>query len=235
MASAGITLGGARYFGQLSPTELRDLERNALRASDEQMAKAAAQLQDAFQGHYYAWFGGWALKLRGSRRKTRDLDLLVLADNVGQVRAILAPCAWAILSYYEITGSIQERMFVDIGEGGQVVGVDIVLSGQLNTPCLGDDGSIELIEPRFETPQGDQVPVIDLTWQVEGKLGTWMSRKKLSDYEDLEFLCRTYGSSISEWSENLPKAWRHEFYGVFKASVEDEAAREDIKRTLSLT
>jgi uncharacterized protein YuzE len=27
-------------------------------------------------------------------------------------------------------GSIQERMFVDIGEDGQVVGVDIVLSGK---------------------------------------------------------------------------------------------------------
>lgn len=27
-------------------------------------------------------------------------------------------------------GSIQERMFVDIGENGQLVGVDIVLSGK---------------------------------------------------------------------------------------------------------
>lgn len=28
-----------------------------------------------------------------------------------------------------MTGSIQERMFVDIGENGQLVGADIVLSG----------------------------------------------------------------------------------------------------------
>lgn len=28
-----------------------------------------------------------------------------------------------------MTGSIQERMFVDIGQDGQLVGVDIVLSG----------------------------------------------------------------------------------------------------------
>ena len=61
------------------------------------MAKAAFQLQDAFQGHFYAWFGDWALKLRGSRRKTRDLDLLVMASNVSQVRAVLAPCAWYVL------------------------------------------------------------------------------------------------------------------------------------------
>lgn len=32
------------------------------------------------------------------------------------------------MSYYKLTGSIQERMFVDIGTG-QVVAVDIVLSG----------------------------------------------------------------------------------------------------------
>lgn len=92
-----------------------------------------------------------------------------------------------------------------------------------------------MIQPRFETPQGDQVPVIDLTWQVEGKLSTWISRKKLSDYEDLEFLCQIYGSVISEWSENLPKAWRQEFYEVYKATAESKAAQKAMKKTLSLT
>ncbi|RKL17974.1 hypothetical protein BFJ68_g4235 [Fusarium oxysporum] len=63
-------------------------------------------------------------------------------------------------------------MFVDIGENGQLVGVDVVLSGQLGTPVLGDEDSLEFITSHFATPQGDQVPVIPLTWQVEGKLGT---------------------------------------------------------------
>jgi predicted nucleotidyltransferase len=62
------------------------------------MAEAAARLQTAFQGLYYAWFGGWALRLRGSRRESSDLDLLVLADNVGQVRAKLAPFNWFVSS-----------------------------------------------------------------------------------------------------------------------------------------
>ncbi|KLP08711.1 uncharacterized protein FFB20_14029 [Fusarium fujikuroi] len=175
----------ARYFGQASPTELRDLERNAVNANDEQMATAAAMLQKAFD---------------------------VLATDVRQVRAILAPYTWAIISYYEIMGSIQERMFVDIGENGQLVGVDVVLSGQLGTPILGEEDSLELITPQFQTPQGNEVPVIFLTWQVEGKLKTWISRKKRSDYLDLVFLFREYGNEIRNWSEHLSKDWRREFY-----------------------
>ncbi|EXL67267.1 hypothetical protein FOPG_16606 [Fusarium oxysporum f. sp. conglutinans race 2 54008] len=153
---------------------------------------------------------------------------------LAKVRATLAPFAWAILSYYEMTGSIQERMFVDIDENGQLVGADIVLSGQLNTPVLGQEDSFELIRPRFRTPQGEEVPVIFLTWQVEGKLGTWMSRKKNSDFEDLEFLFRTYGSTIREWSAYLSEEGRREFYEVYKASVSDKKIRKDMKGTLGL-
>ncbi|SCV25452.1 uncharacterized protein FFB14_00345 [Fusarium fujikuroi] len=208
----------ARYFGQASPTELRDLERNA----------------KAFDGQtYYAWFGGWALKLRGSSRETKDLDLLVLATDVRQVRAILAPYTWAIISYYEIMGSIQERMFVDIGENGQLVGVDVVLSGQLSTPILGEEDSLELITPQFQTPQGNEVPVIFLTWQVEGKLKTWISRKKRSDYLDLVFLFREYGNEIRNWSEHLSKDWRREFYEVYKIES-DKKARKEMKSYLQL-
>lgn len=85
---------GARYFGESSPTELRDLERNAKRATAKQMARAATYLQCAFHGQHYAWFGGWALKLRGSRRDTRDIDLLVRADGIRQVRAVLERHNW---------------------------------------------------------------------------------------------------------------------------------------------
>ena len=33
------------------------------------------------------------------------------------------------MAFYEI-GGVQERMFIDIGERGQLVGVDIILSGK---------------------------------------------------------------------------------------------------------
>jgi hypothetical protein len=82
MASLSVRSDGARYFGQDSPRELRDLERNASRATSEQMAKAASYLQEAFSGQYYAWFGGWALKLRGS-----DLPILIYYPDI--ISAIL--------------------------------------------------------------------------------------------------------------------------------------------------
>lgn len=222
----------ARYFGQTSPKELAELERNASNATGRQLAKAAYYLQHAFAGQYYAWFGAWALRLRGSRRDTSDIDLSVLLEDIGQVRAVLAMHDWAILPYYEMTGSIQERMFVDIGESGQVVGADIVLSGKLGTPLLDQDGAFEMIKPAFPTPQGDNVPVIHLAWQVEGKLNAWISRKKNSDFQDLTFLFRTYSDDIKEWSENLTKEWRLDFYQVYKATYKSAADRKALKETL---
>lgn len=61
-----------------------------------------------------------------------------------------------------------------------------------------------------------------------------MSRKKNSDFEDLEFLFRTYGSTIREWSAYLSEEGRREFYEVYKASVSDKKIRKDMKRTLGL-
>lgn len=87
----------ARYFGKTSPTDLRDLERNAAKAGPKQLAKAASRLEQAFSGMTTAWFGGWALKLRGSRRDTQDLDILVLVDEVIKVRVVLAQYEWFVL------------------------------------------------------------------------------------------------------------------------------------------
>ncbi|KAK0624539.1 hypothetical protein B0T17DRAFT_638128 [Bombardia bombarda] len=78
----------ARYFGQTSLKELMELERNASNATGRQLAKAAYYLQHAFTGQYYAWFGAWALRLRGSRRDTSDIDLSVLLEDIGQVREL---------------------------------------------------------------------------------------------------------------------------------------------------
>ncbi|KAF5976565.1 hypothetical protein FCOIX_7017 [Fusarium coicis] len=121
-------------------------------------------------------------------------------------------------------------MFVDIGESGQLVGVDVVLSGKRKQR---EEDSLELITPQFQTPQGNQVPVIFLTWQVEGKLKTWISRKKRSDYLDLAFLSREYGNEIRNWSQHLSKDWRREFYEVYKIE-NDKKARKAMKSYLQL-
>jgi hypothetical protein len=72
-----------------------------------------------------------------------------------------------------------------------------------------------------------------LTWQVEGKLGTWISRKKRSDFQDLAFLFRKYGKEIRQWSEHLSEDWRREFYEVYKID-HDKEDRKNMKRVLRL-
>ena len=62
--------------------------------------------------------------------------------------------------------------------------------------------------------------MIYLTWQVESKLNAWISRRKGSDFEDLQFLFMTYREIIQEWSEHLQSDWRREFYEVFKVTAE---------------
>ncbi|KAI2825402.1 hypothetical protein CBS147321_1050 [Aspergillus niger] len=163
---------GAKYFGKTSPKELYELENNAVNATAKQLAKAASYLEKAFRGFKTAWFGGFALRLRGSRRETHDLDFLVLVPSVVEARAVLAKYSWAILAFYETPGGIQERMFIDIDERGQVVGVDIIISGAIGTPNLSESESHESIPPSFPTPQGSRVKVIHITWQVETKLTT---------------------------------------------------------------
>lgn len=88
---------GAKYFGKTSHEELRNLERNAAVAKTYQMAKAASYLEEASSGTKTAWFGGWALNLRGSRRETHDLDIVILVSSVVEVRAILAHHNWYVL------------------------------------------------------------------------------------------------------------------------------------------
>jgi len=106
--------------------------------------------------------------------------------------------------------------------------------GRLDTPVLGDEDSYELIQPSFTTPQGSEVPVIHLTWQVEGKLGAWISRKKMSDFDDLVFLFQKYGDEIIQWSEHLDMQRRLDFYGLYEVVVEDKRLLERMKKVLRL-
>lgn len=76
--------------------------------------------------------------------------------------------------------------------------------------------------------------VISLPWQVEGKLKTWIARKKDSDFQDLLFLFQKYESIINGWSEHLPKQGRQEFYDIFRVLVDDKSRQKVMKRTLGL-
>lgn len=87
----------ARNFGKISFTKLHELERNTARARPDQLAKAASYFEEAFSDMKTAWFSGWALQLRGSRRETHDLDFLVLVPSLREVRAVLVQYSWYVL------------------------------------------------------------------------------------------------------------------------------------------
>lgn len=106
--------------------------------------------------------------------------------------------------------------------------------GKLNTPILDEEESHELIRPAFDTPQGEEVPVIGLAWQVEGKLAAWISRRKTSDFDDLVFLCGAYGDTIREWSQHLNLDFRQQFYEVYTLVQNDAKILERTKQILSL-
>lgn len=76
--------------------------------------------------------------------------------------------------------------------------------------------------------------VIHLTWQVEGKLIAWFSRRKDSDFLDLEFLLQAYGDQIEKWSEHLDENMRETFYAVYDSGTENKTKCEAVRKTLSL-
>ncbi|OJD18977.1 hypothetical protein AJ78_01005 [Emergomyces pasteurianus Ep9510] len=205
----------AKYFGKTSPTDLRDLQRNAASATPDPLAKAASYLEQAFSGMKTAWIGGWALNLRGSRRETHDLDFLVLVSSVVEVSC------FGQIQLGDI--SISQTSWRDPGED--------VRSTHLT---LRMRNLYESITPSFQTPQGDRVNVIHTTWQVETKLTTWFGRRKESDFQDLEFLLLNYGSEIVKWSQFLDKSMGETFYSIYDVVTEDKERCKDVKKTLSL-
>ncbi|KAI7783436.1 hypothetical protein LA080_011782 [Diaporthe eres] len=71
------------------------------------------------------------------------------------------------------------------------------------------------VTPAFSTPQGRKVPVPELAWQVETKLGAYQSRRKTFDFRDLVFLFEKYGQYIREWSIRLDEKLRMGFFIIF--------------------
>lgn len=81
---------GAKFFGKDNPFELRELENQSLDATDEELAEAARYIENIF-GDAHAWCGGWALRLRGSERRTEDLDVVVRAPSTASIWEQLKP------------------------------------------------------------------------------------------------------------------------------------------------
>lgn len=70
----------AKLFGETDFFEARMLENESKTAGALHLAQAAKYLEGIFENKH-AWCGGWALHLRGSARRTEDLDIVIQASS----------------------------------------------------------------------------------------------------------------------------------------------------------
>ncbi|KAH8745934.1 hypothetical protein BGZ57DRAFT_836685 [Hyaloscypha finlandica] len=179
----------------------------------------------------FAFFGGWAMYMRGSPRQTQDVDIAV-GTTMEYLKAILLQCSR--LSVPAIHGQTSIQIFVhtggqfDTGYRAYAVSADIIINGNLNTPPNIPTGT-ELITPRGQqTPLGhNQIRVINIFFQVHSKLDAFNTRRATgiqgNDYQDLEWLVKHHANEIWYCRNALNYAHRSLFFQDFA----DQNSQED--------
>ncbi|KAM3548131.1 hypothetical protein ARSEF4850_009591 [Beauveria asiatica] len=227
---------GAKFFGKDDPFELRVLENNAASATDADLLKAAEYLESIF-GDSHAWCGGWAMRLRGSERHTEDLDIVIQAPSTANIWEKLRSHSRITLYYHKQIleeGGDQFKIFVD-SHDKQLVCVDVILAGRLETPTLETQDVVEVVTPA-ETLTGAEGKkrVMSLRWQVRQKLHAIATRRKDTDCTDLVWLIETYRTEIGGWIQDEVKDRRETFFRWFYDNEMDDDEVDAMKRYLGL-
>ncbi|KND92794.1 hypothetical protein TOPH_02801 [Tolypocladium ophioglossoides CBS 100239] len=226
---------GAKFFGKDNPFELQILQNKSLSASTAQLGQAAQYLEVIF-GNKHAWCGGWALKLRGSKRNTEDLDIIVQAPSTADIWDTLVPYNRVTLFYHRHVfeeGGSHFKIFVN-ADDGQLVCVDVLVAGGLTTPKLDAEGVVDEIEPVIPIAGTGVKRVVSLRWQVRQKLAAGATRRKLSDYADLQWLCDQYANEIKVWIKEEDEAQRRKFYEWVLDNELDDGLIEATKESMGL-
>ncbi|KAJ5725654.1 hypothetical protein N7540_002059 [Penicillium herquei] len=183
----------------------------------------------------YAFIGGWAVYLRGGRRRTQDIDITV-ATSMDHLKQILT--VQPRIHFPAIHGRTAVQIFIDTGRSvdGEfphvpdlAVSMDIVISGNLGTP---EDlqSSREPINPQRPTPLGSPVLVLGLVFQIYAKLYAFSRRgeQDSKDFMDLEFLLTQYAAQIPTFRDCFDIQHRQYFwmqyaskYATFPDQVEN--------------
>ncbi|POR36091.1 Uncharacterized protein TPAR_03702 [Tolypocladium paradoxum] len=215
---------GAKFFGKDNPFELRMLQNQSLSANSTQLGQAAQYLEFIF-GNKHAWCGGWALRLRGSKRNTEDLDIVVQAPSTADIWDTLVPYDRVTLFHHRHVmegGGGHFKIFVN-ADDGQLVCVDVLVAGRLTTPELDAEGVVDEIQPVLGVAATGVKRVMSLRWQVRQKLAAGASRRKMSDYTDLQWLCDQYIDEMKVWIKEEDEAQRKKFYHwVLENEFDDE-------------
>ncbi|EPS28780.1 hypothetical protein POX_f07858 [Penicillium oxalicum] len=186
-----------------------------------QLGLAARFIASLLEAHQitYAFIGGWAVYLRGGRRRTQDIDITV-ATTMDHLKHILI--AQSRIHFPLTHGRTSVQVFIDTGRSvdGEfphvpdlAVSMDIVISGHLGTP---EDlqSSREPINPRRPTPLGSPVLVLGLVFQIYAKLDAFFHRGEQGskDFLDLEFLFTQYAADIPTFREYYDLEQRRYFW-----------------------
>ncbi|KAB5581053.1 hypothetical protein GE09DRAFT_461148 [Coniochaeta sp. 2T2.1] len=217
---------------------------------DRNLGLAARYMVSLLRRHGipFAFLGGWAIRLRGGRRATQDIDIAV-AGYMGMdyLKAVLLQ--EPRLCIPQIHGATSIQVFVHTGGHWDpksptatvfTVSMDIIIGGNLGTPPDIPNGT-EQIRPAASSTQGRQaVPVIDLFYQVSTKLSAHYTRRDESriggnnDYLDLDFLVRAYTEQIFQLQTYLDIEHKWTFYADF-ATLNDPNTTLLVSQALGLS
>ncbi|KAF2490757.1 hypothetical protein BU16DRAFT_565687 [Lophium mytilinum] len=182
----------------------------------------------------FAIMGGFALKLRGSTRDTRDVDI-ALGCTMQRLIEVLS----AQPRIRRPAGPTSGVMRVFVKVGGQLtpgipelwVMVDLILRGSLGAPDNPQTASETVSVTTSVGPK--QYLVLDILNTMISKLGAFFARGAINDYNDLVFLILRYAEQIYAIRAQLNQAHRQHFVTTYARTNQENRVRR-VKHTLGV-
>ncbi|KAK8135713.1 hypothetical protein PG984_003653 [Apiospora sp. TS-2023a] len=183
------------------------------------------------KGVAYAVMGGLALNLRGSRRETHDVDMVVACNmltlrqaciGVERIKVPIGPTSGVM------------RVFLEVGQ--KWIQVDLILAGSLGAAYDLATTTENVVLPT--SAGAKQCTAINIQCQFKSKLGALLARNSTADYLDLEYMCNQFSPQIAVFRDQLSLLQREHFIDHCAANIQepDKAIRvEKIKRLLGVS
>ncbi|KAF2667876.1 hypothetical protein BT63DRAFT_303939 [Microthyrium microscopicum] len=222
----------AQEPGTYTPQQMTALqalcERNV---SNEHLHQAALYVSSLLNsaGIVHALMGGWSLHLRGSARRTVDIDF-ACGCNMNDLKIALkgqpkvlwpaGPTSGVARIFTQVEDQNMPEMWVE---------VDLLLSGAFGLVSVDEFPSIIELIPY----QDVNFPVLNIERIMKTKLEAYRQRHTAKDFEDLIFLIQRYYTEIYEVRSALDFNHRQAFYNAYASRNGPQRAAR-VKHTLGL-
>ncbi|KAK8047378.1 hypothetical protein PG996_015442 [Apiospora saccharicola] len=227
------TSGPGKIPNGYTPDQGERLTQSSRHPSRIELCYALEFMAELIQakGISYAVMGGLALNLRGSRRETHDVDIVVACNmltlrqaciGVERIKVPIGPTSGVM------------RVFLEVGQ--KWIQVDLILAGSLGAPYNLSTTTESVTLPK--SAGAKLCTAINIRCQFQSKLGSLLARNSTADYLDLEFMCNQFSPQIAIFRDQLSLPQRENFVIHCAANIEepDKAARiEKMKRLLGVS